>query len=72
MHTYGTAVLGTYCGTVLYSISNNSDTQTDLDAASRPKIMSKSLPWVLEEIFRRCTHVMPHLSRWLAGKRLPC
>ena len=45
-----TAVLaGTY-GTVLYSISNNSDTQTDLDAASRPKIMSKSLPWVLEEI----------------------
>ena len=50
MHTYGTAVLGTYCGTVLYSISNNSDTQTDLDAASRPKIMSKSLPLVLEEI----------------------
>ena len=50
MHTYGTAVLGTYCGTVLYSISNNSDTQTDLDAASRLKIMSKSLPWVLEEI----------------------
>ena len=47
MHT------GTYCGTygtVLYSISNNSDTQTDLDAASRPKIMSKSLPLVLEEI----------------------
>ena len=31
--------------TVLYSM-----TQAHLDAASRLKIMSKSLPWVLEEI----------------------